>query len=277
VYKRIKEAIEKRKNACQKSNIKPVGGIASFFKKCLKRLMKAMIITTIISIVVLLGAGIFDFVESYNAKEPIAKAKVQISMGQIEEAKETLKDYGGAQGFLRELSLVENPPEALAKMSGEDFVKLKNGHDVEILSDADLNSLLLNNIRKIEDLDKARRDYFEAEKQAAIEKAEAKKQADIERAESERRAAISARVKAYFHPLDNSHMMLEKVIKENLKDPNSYEHIETQRWVDYETGIMTVRTRIRANNSFGGKTVGTYQITQGIESGKILSFESLDN
>ena len=51
-----------------------------------------------------------------------------------------------------------------------------------------------------------------------------------------------------------SHRNLESLIENNLKDPDSYEHIETSY---FDIGdYLIVQTRYRARNGFGGMTMG---------------------
>jgi len=56
-----------------------------------------------------------------------------------------------------------------------------------------------------------------------------------------------------FSGWDGSHRALERWIKKRLKDPGSYEHIET-RFGDKGDHVLVITT-YRARNSFGGYTV----------------------
>lgn len=58
-----------------------------------------------------------------------------------------------------------------------------------------------------------------------------------------------------FNQLDGSHYELSKLIKSNLKDPDSFQHIET-RSIKTEDGNVRVVTEYRSKNSFGGYTIG---------------------
>jgi len=60
-------------------------------------------------------------------------------------------------------------------------------------------------------------------------------------------------VEKQFSAWDGSHYALERLIKKNLKDPDSYEHIET-RFGDKGEYIL-VYTKYRARNSFGGMVI----------------------
>jgi len=63
---------------------------------------------------------------------------------------------------------------------------------------------------------------------------------------------------AGFHCLsswDGSHRQLERDIKNRLKDPDSYEHIETSITPVNTQGTHTLYTSFRARNGFGGMTI----------------------
>ena len=63
------------------------------------------------------------------------------------------------------------------------------------------------------------------------------------------------RVGQAFSAWDGSHRTLERWIIKQLRDPDSYEHIET-RFGDKGDHILVV-TQYRARNGFGGYTVGS--------------------
>lgn len=57
-------------------------------------------------------------------------------------------------------------------------------------------------------------------------------------------------IDAQFSAWDGSHRDLVKLVKENMNDPKSFEHVET-RYIDDGDGI-TVYMKFRGNNAFGG-------------------------
>jgi hypothetical protein len=75
----------------------------------------------------------------------------------------------------------------------------------------------------------------------------------IAAAESERKEKINSA----FSAIDGSHRKLERYIKENMNDPDSYDHIETIRW-DKGTHL-DVQTKFRGANAFGGIVIQTVQ------------------
>ena len=65
---------------------------------------------------------------------------------------------------------------------------------------------------------------------------------------------------AGFHCLsgwDGSHRAVINAVKGQLKDPDSFEHIKTKITPINEAKEHTLFMEYRANNSFGGKVVGT--------------------
>lgn len=68
------------------------------------------------------------------------------------------------------------------------------------------------------------------------------------------RAREKGSVKVGNSSLDGSVSQVKKYIKNNLKDPKSYESIEWGKVVENEDGYM-VRHKYRAKNSFGGYTI----------------------
>ena len=81
---------------------------------------------------------------------------------------------------------------------------------------------------------------------------EAALKAERERKEAERK-------EKGFHclsPWDGSHSNFEDLLKRGLRDPDSYEHIETRVTRKGSDGLHTLYTRYRAKNGFGGFVVG---------------------
>lgn len=57
-------------------------------------------------------------------------------------------------------------------------------------------------------------------------------------------------IEKQFSSWDGSHRNLEKLIKQNMNDPDSYEHVETKYW-DMDDHLV-VMTTFRGKNAFGG-------------------------
>ena len=68
------------------------------------------------------------------------------------------------------------------------------------------------------------------------------------------------RIERQFSAWDGRHIKLYQFIKENLNDPDSLQHIETRYWKNFDengqfNNTITVKTKYRAKNSFGGYVV----------------------
>ena len=62
------------------------------------------------------------------------------------------------------------------------------------------------------------------------------------------------RIKSQFNSWNGAHYNLEKYIKANMNDADSYEHVET-RYIVQEGNILYVETKFRGNNAFGAKVI----------------------
>ena len=62
-----------------------------------------------------------------------------------------------------------------------------------------------------------------------------------------------------FHCLepDGSHFEVKKYVKKQMRDPESFEHIETRVVPVNDKGQHTLTMKYRARNGFGGMTVGS--------------------
>jgi hypothetical protein len=76
------------------------------------------------------------------------------------------------------------------------------------------------------------------------------------------------RLQRNFDPWDGSHINLVKYLKENLNDPDSYEHVDTRYW-DVSDSDIVVLMKYRAKNAFGGKILGAIKARTDI-NGNIL-------
>jgi hypothetical protein len=60
-------------------------------------------------------------------------------------------------------------------------------------------------------------------------------------------------VEKYFSKWDGSHRGVEKYIKDNMNDPDSYEHEKTS-YIEF-SDYLVVTTKYRGNNKFGAKVL----------------------
>lgn len=81
--------------------------------------------------------------------------------------------------------------------------------------------------------------------------------------EQKAKAAAEDRQKG-FHCLsswDGSHRVVVKYVEERLRDPDSFEHIETRITPVNENGEHMLIMKYRAKNGFGGMSVGAAMAT----------------
>lgn len=76
------------------------------------------------------------------------------------------------------------------------------------------------------------------------------------------------KIDANFSPWDGSHRELVRQLKENLKDPDSFEHIETTYRVEGDS--IWVFMNYRAKNSFGGMVVEGITAITDKNTGKVI-------
>lgn len=110
-------------------------------------------------------------------------------------------------------------------------------------------------------------------KERAVRKALEEQQAEEARLNAKRDAAIEANIKQQFSEWDGRHLGLARLIKYNVKDPDSFEHIES-KWLTRDDHII-VFTKYRAKNSFGGYVIGNASAKYGFDGDliEIISFE----
>lgn len=76
----------------------------------------------------------------------------------------------------------------------------------------------------------------------------------------------NGRIERHFSNIDGSYTKFKNYIKENLKDPSSFEHVET-RYNDNNDGTVTVYMKYRGKNSFGAVTTQIAKCTLNVNSG----------
>ena len=74
---------------------------------------------------------------------------------------------------------------------------------------------------------------------------------------------IQKQASRQFSPINNSHNELTNWIKSTMRDPKSYEHIETQARIippiNNRKGFVNVVATVRGNNALGGKVICEYE------------------
>jgi len=78
------------------------------------------------------------------------------------------------------------------------------------------------------------------------------------------------KLESAFHYWDGSHMDLTKRIKQSMNDPSSYEHIETRFEKNSDGKTLTVATKFRGKNGFGGVVIQYVTAKTDIATGKVI-------
>jgi hypothetical protein len=89
-----------------------------------------------------------------------------------------------------------------------------------------------------------------------------KKQAE----EAQKQQAAKTRktsIEAQFSSWNGAHRNLEKVIKQSMNDPDSFEHVETTSW-DFGDHLV-VKTVFRGKNAFGGVVINSIKAKVSLE------------
>jgi hypothetical protein len=223
--------------------------------------------TVVIAGMVLMGVAVSKSNDSKDkevdkiverASEEIDKGNMDSAFVYIEQAK---KQYSTANNNkavdlekeIEKSKSVDYAKEVLAKMTDEEFGQLQNDELTKLyISQKTLNDnfyILLNELSpQRQQIVEEIREKEEQERIAAELEAERKKQAELERNRKEK-------VEKQFSSWDGSHPALSRMIKENCRNPDSYEHIET-RFRDDGSSIFVI-TKYRAENGFGGMSIGT--------------------
>lgn len=180
----------------------------------------------------------YSYVKDNELDSLLKKTKVQIS---LETQKENMKIAKEKQKIF-----LNNLYEKLSKIPENDHLE---------------NIKILEMIDKIEPLNIDNKSSLQKhkEQQKIID--------DIEQKKQDRKKMISS----YFSPWDGSCTILENYIKENMNDPDSYKHVET-RYGDYGD-YLTIRTKYRGKNAFGGTVTNYAAIKIDLNTKKITVIE----
>lgn len=131
--------------------------------------------------------------------------------------------------------------EVLVKMTDEEFSKLQND---------ELNKPFIKNQKTLN------KDFYVLLKEISPQRnqfiEEFKVKEEIEKNEEIQRKRKEL-IDKQFSPYDGSHRGLTRLLKENMNDPDSYEHVQT-RFRDEGDNILVI-TKYRGNNAFGGKVL----------------------
>ena len=96
-------------------------------------------------------------------------------------------------------------------------------------------------------------------------------QSDIdEQARRNRKYASKDIINKQFSAWNGAHIKLERMVKEGLKDPSSFDHVST-RYVDNGDNTLSVLMKYRAKNSYGAIVTEYVKFKTDIDTGRVLS------
>jgi len=195
----------------------------------------------------------------------IDQDKMRDAKAKIEEAKSQYVSSENKATLLEEE--IENAKsldfinEQLVALTEEEFKRLQQGSlDKKILTQKTLNE----DVIFFMETQASERARLIEEKMAIQEQERIAAEAEAERARQTKLVQDRKKlVESQFSAWNGSHPALTRLIKENMNDPDSYEHVET-RFRDQGSSII-VTTKFRGANAFGGKVVNTVQATVDFE------------
>ena len=143
--------------------------------------------------------------------------------------------------------------ETLASMTDEDFEKLENGNLYKIyLTQVRLNRQFINLMKT----QAPERDKIVIEIEKIKERKRIAQELEAERQKQEEfNKNRKENIEKQFSGWDGSHPKLSRMIEVKCRNPDSYEHIDT-KFRDDGNSIFVI-TKYRAENGFGGMTIGT--------------------
>lgn len=171
-----------------------------------------------------------------RASQKIDEGEIDSAFIFIEQAKKqySTSDHNKAIDLEKEIKKSRSEDyakEVLASMTDEEFIQLQNGK----LTKSYINQKTLNI------------NFYVLLNELSYQR-KLMKQAELEKNRREK-------VEEQFSAWDGSHPTLSRMIKDNCRNPKSYEHIET-KFRDDGSSIFVI-TRYRAENGFGGMSIGT--------------------
>lgn len=224
-------------------------------------------IITIIGCMYLYSSFYQSFQE--NAKEVnliIKKANALMDKGEIDSAKiyiDKAKGRLSQKAIILEKKLIEFKSEetaidTLVSMTDKEFSQLKKGKLAKTyFSQKYLNTNFIGLMKKL------------APQRAIIVKS---KELEAEKKErQEKKARRKKLIDKQFSAWDGSHPKLSRMLKDNSRNPDSYEHIETI-YKDFGKYLL-ITTSYRGQNGFGGMSIG--KVTARVDfNGNVLEIVS---
>lgn len=204
---------------------------------------------------------------NYIDNEQIDSAKVFIKKAKVDSPDSLKQKALDLELELRKYNSEKFANEILVEMDNEEFELLKS----DSLSKHYLNQPTLN--EKFIAMLQTKAPEREKIIKEITEKKEQEKKATELRVKREKEKKRDELIRKQFSSWDGSHRKLSRMIEESCRNPDSYEHIET-RFRDDGNSIF-VTTKYRAENGFGGMTIGN--VTARVDfNGNVIEIVSQD-
>lgn len=175
------------------------------------------------------------------------------------------KSYENIENSIINSMSIEFVKEVMTDLSDSDFEKLKKGDlKTVFLKPQKLNDNFINLMKsEINNKDAFVKERAEKERKQEVFIENRNKYLEETREQERQDDYRKDIVEKQFSDWDGSHIKLTKLIKENMHDPNSYEHIETK----YKDNIdfIFVTTKYRGKNAFGAKVINSTSVNADIE------------
>jgi len=231
-------------------------------------------------------AGILIFAGSISIDNQATKRKIDKSIVEngsldkhfndiIEDRYQRLIDLCNKENFTGAKSIAEQfkafhkteykqVKEVMVKIDiGLAIENIKKTDDVKVLYDSyvKLNKLLPENAEYKEKLEKYSLEFRQQEAQRLQDETVKRVEASKQRAADEKMALAKEKFKSQFSQWDGSHRGMEKLVKESMREPSSYQHVNTSARVNESGDEVTVTTSFRGKNGFGGVNVESMTAT----------------
>jgi len=236
--------IAKKSNITLPSWLKWVITIAGCFVLYTFQLDKAEENNKEIKLIVEKANQLLDIGEIDSANVYISKAKAE-NKWRFEEA------------IMIDKNLIDYKSEDVAKdtlvsMSDNEFSQLKKGELTKpYFPQKYLNTNFISLMKK---LAPQRAGIIKSKKLEIERKKREEKEAKRKKLKREKEAKRKKLIEEQFSAWDGSHIGLTRMLKKNMRNPDSYEHIETTYRDDGKS--LVIKTRYRGQNGFGGMTIG---------------------
>lgn len=156
-------------------------------------------------------------------------------------------DYAGARTLLGKFSMIGDP-DLVRIRDKASLILLRK--ELEQAPSEERQAVIYSEISRIDPADKG----------AKSKATEINLRIEAERNRVANKLQRESQIKRQFSGWDGAHPAVERAIKDQMKNPDSYQHVET-RYIDTGYDNFTVFTRFRGTNSFNAVVTNTATAT----------------